>query len=88
MLIRSQIYRVIYPLDHIRAVAGQQRSDIDVAFLQVLVRDTADRMRVVVDDEKLRLSSSVPAQNAPQAFELIVNFFSTSIERRRQSRID
>jgi len=33
MLITPQIDRVKDPLDHIRSVAGQQRSDVDVAFL-------------------------------------------------------
>jgi hypothetical protein len=38
VIVRFQLNRVIDPIDHIAAVPGQQRGDIDVAFLQCLFR--------------------------------------------------
>ncbi len=38
MLIRSYIDRMVDPVRHVAAVAGEQRSDVDVALLQFFVR--------------------------------------------------
>src|SRR5690348_6479942 len=88
MVVASEIYRIEDPLDHVSAVAGQQRSDVDVTFLQVFVW-------VELIERALQLpvrgfvARHLRADKArAQAVELILNLFPAGIERARERRVD
>src|SRR5215813_2117681 len=81
MLCRLEINGVIDPLNHIRTVAGQQRCDVDMPLLQLLVR-----IELIECALELSLGSFVPShlrsvKARAQTFKLIVNFPPPSLER-------
>src|SRR5216684_2925378 len=74
MLIRSNVDRVVDPLDHVAAVAGEQRSDVDVALLQLFVW-----IKLIEGALQLPMRSFIarhlgPVKARAQPFELIVDF--------------
>jgi hypothetical protein len=83
MLIRSNIDRVIDPLDDVAAVAGEQRSDVDVPFLQALVG-----IKLIKRALQLPVRGFVPrhlcaVKASAQTFELIVDLAPAGFQRIR-----
>src|ERR1051326_9186513 len=88
MFARAQINRIEDPLNHVSAVAGQQRRDVDVAFLWIFVRiELIERaLQLAVNGfVALHLCSY---ESRAQTFELIVDLLATGVERTRERRID
>src|ERR1700752_90297 len=87
MLGRSDIDRIEDPVHHVRAVAGQQRSDVDMSFLQILIR-----IKLIKSSLQLTMRSLIARhlgtnETSFQSIELIVNLLSSRIKRSRKRRI-
>ena len=88
MFIRTQVDRVVDPLDHVRAVAGQQRGDVDVSLLQIFVG-----VKLVGGALQLAVGGLVARylranKSCAQPVELILNFLASGFERGGQRGID
>ena len=84
VLIRTEINRVEDPLDHIRAVAGQQRGDVDVALLQLLVRIELVDRALQLPVRRFITRHLRTHETRFQSIELIVDLLSTGIECARE----
>src|ERR1051325_6916075 len=88
VLVRTDIDRVIDPVDDVTAVAGQQRGDVDVPLLQLFVW-----IELIESAEQLAVGRLVSrhlraVKARTQSFELIVDFPASGFQRVSQRRIN
>ena len=88
MIVTPEVNGVEDPLDHVRAVARQQRSDVDVSFLQIFVW-----IELIQGALQLAMRGFVARhlcanETRAQTVKLILNLLAARLESTGQRRID
>lgn len=88
MLIRSDIDRVVDPVNDIPAVTGQQRGNVDVALLEILIR-----IKLFKSAEQLALGGLIARHLSAmkaraQSLKLMIDFAPAGFQRVGEGGID
>jgi len=87
MFVRPQVDGVVDPLNNIRAVAGQQRGDVDMAFLQILVWIELIERALQLAVRGFIAGHLRANETRAESIELILDFLPARVERARERGI-
>jgi len=87
MFVRSNIDCVIDPIDHVTPVAREQRSDVDVALLQFLVRIQLIKRALQLPVRSFVSPHLRPVKSRAQSLELVIDFAPPGFQRVGKRRI-
>ena len=88
MFVRAEIDGVEDPLDHVCAVAGEERRDVDVALLQIFVRIKLVEGALQLPVHGLVTRHLRAHETLFQPVQLIVDLLASRLERSRERWID